>query len=38
MPAIRTYEDLGFRANGFSYTNINGFREIEMVLDREHDK
>ncbi len=36
MPAIKTYEGLGFTPNGFAYTNTKGFREIEMVLDREN--
>ena len=33
MPAISTYESLGFKTTGFSYVNSKGFREIEMIRE-----
>lgn len=32
MPAIRTYESLGFKPTGFAYMNTKGLREMEMIL------
>ena len=31
QPAIKTYENLGFTATGFTYMNPKGFKEIEMI-------
>ncbi len=33
IPAIKTYNNLGFIATGFSYVNEKGFREIEMIKE-----
>jgi ribosomal protein S18 acetylase RimI-like enzyme len=32
LPAIKTYENLGFTSSGFTYVNHKGFKEIEMIL------